>query len=212
MKAPTQQFLQFKEIKEGLIILKNMAPRGLMMVSSINFDLKSEEEQKAIVYQFQNFLNSLDFSIQIIVQSRRLNITGYFDELKNLEKKEENELLQIQIKEYRSFTQKLLKEEAIMRKQFFVVVPFTLSELGATAGIAGVLSAAKVPKLSEEKLKRCREQLWQRMEFVAIGLKRCGLTAVPLTTAEIIELLWSWYHPQKAEVGYYPEIIPELIE
>lgn len=214
MKAPAQNFLEFKEIKQGIIILKNKALRGILMVSSINFDLKSEEEQRAIIYQFQNFLNSLDFPTQIIAQSRKLNITGYFDKLKKLERKEQNELLQIQIREYRKFVQGLVVEESIMRKQFFVIVPFTLSEIegGGGGGITGIVKGTAIPKLTEEKFKRCQEQLWQRMEFVAIGLKRCGLTAVPLTTAEIIELLWSWYHPKNAEVGYYPEIIPELIK
>jgi KaiC/GvpD/RAD55 family RecA-like ATPase len=211
--APAQQFLEFSQIREGVIILKNKALRGILMVSSINFDLKSEEEQRAIIYQFQNFLNSLDFSCQIIVRSRRLNITGYFDKLKELEAKQENELLKIQTAEYRKFVESIVEQGIIMRKEFFVVVPFTLSEAAGlvSGGLKGLLPGGGV-QMSEENFQRCKEQLWQRMEFVAIGLRRCGLTAVPLTTPEIIELLWSWYHPKEAEVGYYPEILPELIK
>ena len=211
---PTQQFLQFSEIRNGTIVLKNKTFRGILMVSSLNFALKSEEEQTAIIYQFQAFLNSLDFSCQIIIQSRRTNITGYFDKLRELEKQQENELLKIQTAEYRKFIQSLVEEETIMRKAFFVVIPYSLGEVKDTKSglIKGFFRKSDIPALSEENFKRCRSQLWQRMEFVAIGLRRCGLSAVPLTTPELIELFWSWYHPKEAEVGYYPEILPELIK
>ena len=101
MKSSTQEFLEIDQIREGVIVLKNKGLRGALMVSSLNFALKSEEEQNAIIYQFQNFLNSLDFSCQIIIQSRKLNITGYLDKLKDLEKKQKNELLKAQTGEYR---------------------------------------------------------------------------------------------------------------
>ena len=191
-------------------MLKNKAFRAILMVSSVNFDLKSEDEQNAIIYQFQNFLNSLDFSCQIIVQSRRLNITGYFDKLRELEEKQENELLKAQTSEYRKFIQSLVGEGTIMTKQFFVVVPYAMGENIDIKG--GFKINPKVPNLSEDTIQRCKEQLMQRMEFVAIGLKRCGLNVIPLTSPEIIELLWAWHHPKEAEVGYYPEIIPELIK
>jgi len=211
----TQSFLEFDEIKDGVVILKNRGLRGVLLVSSVNFDLKSEDEQKAITFQFQNFLNSLDFSTQIIVQSRKLNITGYFDKLDELEQNQENELLKVQIKEYRKFVENLVKEGTIMRKEFFVVVPFTLNE---TIGVTGGVLKSVLPKkgnffgLGEENFQTCKDQLWQRMEFVAIGLRRCDLTAVPLTTPELIELFWALHHPKESEYGYYPEILPELLK
>jgi len=208
--SSTQNFLQFQQIKDGVIMLRNKAFRGILMISSVNFDLKSEDEQNAIIYQFQNFLNSLDFSCQIIVQSRRLNITGYFDRLKELEEKQENELLKAQTAEYRKFIQGLVGGGTIMTKQFFVIVPYAMGESFEMKG--GLKLQPKIPTLSEDAIQRCKEQLMQRMEFVAIGLKRCGLNVIPLTSPEIIELLWSLHHPKEAEVGYYPEIIPELIK
>jgi len=219
MLSSTQSFLQFSQIKEGVIVLRAHSLRGILMVSSVNFDLKSEVEQNAIVYQFQNFLNSLDFSCQIVVQSRRLNITGYFDKLKELEDKQKNELLKIQTAEYRKFIQGLVAEGIIMTKQFFVVVPYTLGEVegktGRGGGLGGGLGGLKAQAggaMSEDLFNRCRTQLFQRLEFVALGLRRCGLSIVPLTTPEIIELLWAWHHPKEAEVGYYPEILPELVK
>jgi len=98
-EASTQQFLEIEQIREGVAVLKDKGLRGVIMTSSLNFALKSEDEQNAIIYQFQNFLNSLDFSIEIVVQSRRLNITGYFDKLKEMEEKQENELLKFQTRE-----------------------------------------------------------------------------------------------------------------
>ena len=205
-RIPTQQFLEISQIKDGVIILRNHALRGILMVSSINFDLKSEEEQRAIVFQFQTFLNSLDFSCQIVVRSRKLNITGYFDKLKELERKQKNELLKTQINEYRKFVESLVGGGSIMKKEFYVVVPFTVGE----ASSKGLLKSSFIGKMTEENFKRYKEQLWQRMEFVALGLRRCGLNTMPLTTPEIIELFWSWYHPKEAETGYYPEILPEI--
>ena len=216
-RLSTQKFLEFSDIKKGVIILKNKALRGVLMVSSINFDLKSEHEQKAIIYQFQSFLNSLDFSCQIIVRSRKLNITGYFDKLKELEQKQKNELLKIQTAEYQKFIKGLIGEGTIMRKEFLVVVPFTIPEaIGVSQGILKTIISKKKKKtffgLGEENFQRCHDQLWQRMEFIAIGLRRCGLTAVPLTTPELIELFWSLHHPKESEFGYFPEILPEIIK
>ncbi|MCL5010777.1 MAG: hypothetical protein M1127_01010 [Patescibacteria group bacterium] len=208
----SQNFLPFQTIKDGVVLLRNRALRGIMMVSSINFDLKSEEEQNAIIYQFQSFLNSLDFFCQIVIQSRRLNITGYFEKLRELERKQGNELLKAQTTEYRKFVEGLVAGGVIMSKQFFLVVPYSLGETNDKKGGLLGLNFKAVASMDEETLKMCKEQLLQRMEFVAVGLRRCGLNVVPLTTAEIIELLWSWHHPKESEVGYYPEIIPELVK
>ena len=214
--SSTQDFLEIEQIKEGVVILKNKALRGVMMVSSLNFALKSAEEQASIIYQFQDFLNSLDFSCQIIIQSRKLNITGYIDKLKVLEEQQKNELLKIQTTEYRKFIEAIItgappagKYGEIMTKNFFAVIPFTALEAQG-ASIKQVFTAARVSSLTEEEFQRYKQQLWQRMEFVALGLRRCGLQAMPLTTPEIIELFWGLHHPEQAEVGYYPEIPPEL--
>ena len=208
----TQELLPFKEIKDGVMILRSSALRGVLMVSSLNFALKSAEEQEAIIFQFQNFLNSLDFSTQMIVQSRRVNLTGYLDKLRDLEEQQKDKLLKIQTADYRRFIAKLIQQGTIMNKRFFVVVPYTLAELEISAPIKELFQRKeKGAIMTEAVFQRARTQLYQRMEFLAIGLRRCSLLAAPLTSAELIELLWSIYHPQSAEVGYYPSIMPELI-
>ncbi len=208
-KSPTQKFLEIDQIKEGVVVLRNKALRGVLMSSSLNFALKSEDEQTAIIYQFQNFLNSLDFSLEISIQSRRLNITGYLEKLKELEQQEKNDLLKLQISEYQKFIRELIAESSIMSKNFFVIVPFTLAELPRLTGEKKPPQQKGV-SLTEERFQRAKNQLWQRMEFVALGLRRCGLEVMPLNTTELIELFWGVYHPEEAEIGYYPEIPPEL--
>ncbi len=207
-KTGTQKFLELDQIREGIVILKDKTLRGILLVSSINFALKSEEEQNAIIYQFQNFLNSLDFSTQIIVQSRRLNITGYLDRLKELEDKQQNELLKIQTKGYREFIEGIIKQGSIMKKNFFIIVPF-YPPVVESQGQKKDKNLQKT-EMTETAFQRHKAQLWQRMEFVALGLKRCGLQTMPLITPELIELFWGLHHPKEAEFGYYPEIPPEL--
>jgi hypothetical protein len=210
VQAATQKFLEIEQIREGILVLKNKALRGILMVSSLNFALKSEDEQNATIYQFQNFLNGLDFPVQILAQSRRLNITGYLEKVKELEKKQKNELLKVQTGEYYNFIKSLVEVGTIMSKSFFIIVPFTIFEAQGIKVPTQLFKTQKAPTLSEEEFQRCKAQIWQRMEFVALGLRRCGLRAVPLTTEELIELFWSTHHPKESEFGYYPEIPPEL--
>ena len=211
LNASTQNFLEIAEIKEGVLVLKTGHIRSVLMVSSANFALKSQEEQEAIVFQFQNFLNSLDFPLQIVVQSRRLNITGYIDSLKALEANQQNQLLKEQTADYRGFVEQLIKGGSIMAKNFFVVVPFSLAEV--VGGIQkDTQQNKKTGKLSENQFQRMKNQLWQRLEFTALGLRRAGLQVAPLNSEELIELFWSSHHPKEAEVGYYPEIPPEILK
>lgn len=214
MKGSSQQFLPFSEIKDGIIILRSGGLRGILMVSSLNFALKSSDEQQAIIYQFQNFLNSLDFTAQVLVHSRRVNMTGYLERLKKLEEKQTNELMRAQTVDYRRFINDILSKGVIMSKSFYVIVPYTLAEVQGTVSAAReILKKGRSNEvMSGEAFQRARSQLLQRMEFAAIGLRRCELEAVPLTSPEIIELLWSLHHPASAEQGYYPSIMPEIID
>jgi hypothetical protein len=214
MDTSTQDFLEIKDIKEGVVILKNNNIRGILMVSSINFALKSEEAQSSIIYAFQSFLNSLDFSCQIVIQSRNINITPYLDTIKNLEDNQTNQLLKTLTSSYRDFVKELVVGDNVMTKNFYVVVPYALTEIFGIGGIGKQSGQAgkKNTDQQEEDFQKAKNQLWQRMEFLAVGLKRCGLDVVPLTTPELIELYWGIHHPSEAEVGYYPEIMPELLK
>jgi hypothetical protein len=209
MTATTQQALEFDQIKEGVVILKNKSLRGVLMISSLNFALKAEQERRSIIFQFQSFLNTLDFPLEMAVQSRKLNISSYLKKLKNLEDKEKNQLLKTQIREYSSFIRKIIKGNSIMSKTFYVVVPFHPNEL-RRAPQRKKDDDDKIYK--EKRFQRSRSQLLQRMQFLASGLKRCGLSCQSLSTAELIELFWGLYHPEKSEIGYYPNIPSNLIK
>jgi len=207
-KVPSQQFMPVEQIREGVMVMKDKSLKGILLVSSLNFALKSEDEQMAIIYQFQNFLNSLDFSCQIIVNSRRVNITGYIDKIKGLESKQTNELLKIQTAEYRAFIEEIVANGSIMSKSFYVVVPyFPMTELPNITTSGGDSKT----NLTEKKFQNGKYQLWQRMEYVSLGIRRCGLKSATLGSEELIELLWGLHHPKQAELGYYPDLPPEVI-
>ena len=221
MESATQEFLKVKDIREGILILENNDMRGVLSVSSVNFALKSSDDQSAIIYAFQNFLNSLDFYCQIVMQSRNINITPYLESIRALEESQTNELLKTQTSSYIEFIKELVKGENVTTKNFYLIVPYTLMEaLGVKSAVqqssffSNVFGAKRGSgkQMKDEDFEKCKNQLWQRMEFLAMGLKRCGLNVAPLMSLELIELLWSLHHPSEAEVGYYPDIAPELLK
>ncbi len=187
-----QDFVPIKEIRDGVVILKDGSMRSLIMVSSLNFALKSPDEQQAIIMQFQNFLNSLDFSIQISLQSRELDIRPYIALLEGRYKDELGDLMKIQIKEYIQFVKSFVEQSDIMTKTFFVVVPFspTILNNGMMGNKKETGSKEKADNFDENRL-----QLEQRMGVVQQGLTRCGLRSVQLGTEEIVELYYKIFNP-----------------
>jgi hypothetical protein len=199
---PTQTLLEIEDVREGTIIMKNKGLRGIILTSSLNFHLKSLEEREAILYQFQQFLNMLDFPIQILVQSRKLNITGYLEKLKILETKQKEELLKQQTANYRKFIEELVTQGNIYTKSFYIIVPYSLPEI----------ELKSVQKLTEEMFRRSQYQLWERMNYVIMGLRKFGLEAEPLNTEAILHLLWSFYHHKESERGFWADIPPEFLK
>ena len=204
----TQQFVDVEDIKDGVIVLKSGGLRRVIMVSGTNFELKSEEEQNIIIGSYQNFLNTLDFSVQIIIHSRRLNIEGYLKTLSDRQNEELNELLKNQIAEYIEFIRSFVSQNEIMTKTFFVVVPYDGVDISQAAK-KGILSKipffAKFAKKEQDKTNQEIDfserltQLNQRTEQVVIGLEQIGLRAVSLNDEELIELFYNLYNPQAIE-------------
>ena len=131
---PTQDFVPIKEVRDGIIVLKDNSMRAILLASSINFALKSADERQGIILQFQNFLNSLDFSIQIFIQSKKLDIRPYLDLLRNRLKDQESELMKIQTQEYIGFVKNFTENTEIMKKSFFVVIPYSPGALQSKKG------------------------------------------------------------------------------
>lgn len=196
--ASTQKYVDVEEIRDGVLILKTGALRAVLLVSSINFDLKSSDEQDAIIAQYQNFLNSLDFPVQIVVQSRRFNIDPYIDLLKGKEVQQANELLRFQMKEYQGFIKNLTEISNIMSKFFYVVIPFSPVENvqgGFFQKMGDIFNQKKTAGLKNEIFDTYRTQLMQRVEHVIAGLSPMGVRATALQTEELIELLYNSYNP-----------------
>ncbi len=194
----TQKYVDVEEVRDGVIVLKNGSLRAILLVSSINFDLKATEEQDSIVSQYQNFLNSLDFPIQIIVSSRKLNIKPYLDYLKKKEAQLTNDLLSLQLAEYQNFIKNLTDVSNIMSKFFYIVVPFHPVE-SVGGGFLDKLFGATNSKIAISKRRELfdtyKNQLWQRLDHVSAGLSGTGVQLAPLNTEEIIELLYNSYNP-----------------
>jgi type IV secretory pathway VirB4 component len=191
----TQEFVPIKEVRDGIIILKDGSMRAIVMTSSVNFALKSEDEQKSIIYQFQNFLNSLDFSVQISLQSRRLDIRPYVALLENRQKEQTNDLMKIQIKEYIQFIKTFTESTKIMTKSFFIVIPYTPPVLDITKGVG----KKKSTQNNIEDFEENRIQLEQRVSVVQEGIVRSGVRAVKLGTEEVVEVFYKLFNPGDVE-------------
>ena len=184
--------------------MKDGSMRAVVLSSSLNFALKSADEQEAIIYQFQNFLNSLDFSVQISIQSRELDIRPYLATLEKRYTEELNDLMKIQIKEYINFVRSFTESQNIMSKTFFIVVPFTATVLNSKnkSGLGKFLpSASGKEKVAEknDNFEENRTQLEQRVSVVEQGLMRCGIRSVTLGTEEAIELFYKLFNPGDTE-------------
>lgn len=190
---PTQKFVEIENIKEDMVILKSGAVRAALLASSINLALQSTEEQDAVIYQFQNFLNGVDFPLQFIVQSRKLNIDNYLSTIKEMEKTQQNELMKIQTQEYVDFVRNFVEMQNIMTKNFYIIIPFAKEVVKATTPFGGT----KTKLLSSEELLKIKDQLWQRVEEVMSGMARTGIKCVPLNTQELIELFYDLYNPEE---------------
>ncbi len=196
----TQEFVPIKEVRDGIIILNDGSMRALLIASSVNLSLKSADEQQGTIMQFQNFLNSLDFSVQIVIQSRKLDIRPYILLLENRMKEQLEPLLKIQTREYINFIRSFTDEVAIMTKQFIVVVPYSSSPLGAgtiNKSLFGGMRSSSDTKKSNAVIdfEEHRTQLDQRIGVVQQGLTRVGVRSVQVGTEEAIELYYKVFNP-----------------
>jgi type IV secretory pathway VirB4 component len=201
----TQEFVPIKEVREGMIILKDGSLRTLLMASSINLALKSQDEQQAVIGQFQNFLNSLEFTVQFFIQSRELDIRPYIALLEERLTQELDDLMKIQIREYIVFIRDFTERANIMTKNFFIVVPYDPALINRGKGMAGTLGAlfptggSQSGPLTDEQFEQYRTQLEQRTAVIEQGLVRTGVRVVPLGTEEVIELFYKLFNPGELE-------------
>ncbi len=196
-QTATQNFVPIADIHDDVVILKDGQMCMLLLASSINFALKSADEQQAILSQFQSFLNSIDFSIQIYIQSRRLDIRPYLEVLKEREVIQDNDLMRIQLREYMEFIKTFTSQVDIMTKNFFIVIPYTPLNL-EVKGLSRLLKTKSSQKteMTNDKFFEDRTQLEQRVSIVEQGLSRIGIRTALLGTEELIELYYHIFNPE----------------
>ncbi|KKW35416.1 hypothetical protein A2852_01625 [Candidatus Adlerbacteria bacterium RIFCSPHIGHO2_01_FULL_54_23] len=200
----TQDFVPLKEVRDGVVILKDGSLRALLMASSINLALKSQDEQQAIIAQFQNFLNSLEFTVQFFIESRELDIRPYVALLEERLTAELDDLMKIQIREYVAFIKDFTQRANIMAKNFFIVVPYDPALIARGGGITGALTnlipaGSPQTSLNDEQFEQYRTQLEQRISVIEQGLVRTGVRVVKLGTEEAIELFYKLFNPGELE-------------
>ncbi len=218
----TQNLLEAERIERNCIVLRDGGLRSVILVSGMNFELRSEDEQNAAIGAYQNFLNGLDFSVQIFIHSRKINIDGYIQELSGIERGEINDLLKGLIGGYKDFVASLVADNPIMEKTFFVIVPYDsvlpANQRAIFDAITGFFKRKKVadpteavptPETTAPKANAVGDSsfaaLTQRTEQVVSGLSQIGLRAVPLEEDELAELLYNLYNPETVERHVIPQ-------
>lgn len=198
----TQKYLQIAEIRDDTVIMKDGSLRSVLLVSSINFALKSDDEQNAIISGYVSFLNSLDTPLQIVIQSRQLDLESYLQFLKDAETKQTNDLLKMQMAEYRQYITELVELGNIMTKRFYVVVPyepFRSKTRSFWQRSGDILSPTNVISLGQKQFMQRQRELLTIVDKVLTGLASMGLRAQVLDTQSLIELFYNTYNPTVAK-------------
>lgn len=197
----TQSSLLISEIKDGVVVLRDGSLRAVILASAINFDLMSRQEQDAVEFSYQGFLNSLHFPVQIVIRSQRIDLDAYIENLTKLRANQDNELLGILMDDYITNIKALVEEANIMDKQFYVVVPFfppVVSKSSFLSDLASIFKSKEVVTVGEGEFQQYKTELGQRVQLVASGLAQMGIRAIPLNTQELVELYYTVYNPDVA--------------
>lgn len=199
--SATQRFLPIAEIHDNTVILKNGGLRAVLQTTSVNFNLKSEEEQNSLIVGYQSFLNSLEFPVQILVRSKKLDIDNYLTNLEQIKEQQQNPLLKQQTAEYQEYVEKLIEYADIMEKKFYVIVPVD-APTGTKIGfidrfMSHIMPSDSVSKLRtrQKSFKSLRRKLTQRANQVEQALMSINIRTKELNTKELIELYYQSYNP-----------------
>ena len=206
MSKKSQYILPFRSIENNVVFMKDGSMRSVLSVSSLNFGLKSEVERDAIIFEYQNFLNSLDFPLQIVVSSRLANIDGYLQSLQQMLYQQTNQLLALQTQEYINFIQETVQGINLITTDFYIVIPFYTSDTQTEQGgmkdrikqvitLGGVFSQSDT-EIQKQDLARYVKGLLQRTDYVASTMHHIGLKTKMLTTEELLVLYWTLYNTQ----------------
>lgn len=203
----TQNTLMIAAIRDGVVIMSDGSFRAVVLAKSINFDLMSTQEQEAVEYAYQGFLNSLYFDIQILIRSRKIDMRPYLEKLGKVRTDMNNMLLGMLMEDYIYFIDDLVQQTNIMSKEFYIVVPFFQqvnagkaleASKGLFSGIFGSSKSGGNITINEVDLEKAKTELTNRVQNVVSGLMQMGVQAIPLDTQELIELYYNTYNPDTA--------------
>jgi len=204
----TQNTLQIAEIRDGIVIMNDGSFRSVVMVKSINFDLMSAQEQEAVEYSYQGFLNSLYFPVQIFLRSQKVDLQPYIEKLDKIRTEHDNMLLALLMEDYIGYIDALSQQTNIMDKKFYVVIPFfPVSDVQKAltqsknffGGLAGLFNSKEQHvTINEAELEHAKTELRNRVQSVLSGLLQSGIQGLPLDTQELIELYYDTYNPDTA--------------
>lgn len=202
-KAPkpnsTQKHLNIAQIRDSIVVMKDGTFRAVLVVSAVNFALKSQKEQDSIIYQFQGFINGLNSPVQILIQSRQLDLNSYLNGLAERAKNQTNELLQFQMVDYIDFVTRLITLANIMEKRFYVVLPHDTVKQGSSGLLDILLGGRKTtPHYTQQQFSKYQSELTERVNVMVSGLAGMGLRAVQLNTQELVEFYYSIYNPEES--------------
>ncbi|PJE67450.1 hypothetical protein COU95_02390 [Candidatus Shapirobacteria bacterium CG10_big_fil_rev_8_21_14_0_10_40_9] len=197
IRASTQEHLEIEDIKDNIIILKDGSCCLILATTAINFGLLSEKEQDALIYAYAALLNSLTFPIEIVIRSKRKDVTSYLKLLEGEILKQTNKLLQEQMKKYQKFVEDTVKKNNVLDKSFYVIIPFSTLELGATKALGAIVKRQKgLPYPKDYILERAKMNLYPKKDHLIRQFNRLGLKTKELTTQEAIQLFYDIYNPE----------------
>lgn len=204
----TQNTLQIAEVRDGIVIMSDGSYRSVVMVKSINFDLMSPQEQEAVEYSYQGFLNSLYFPVQIFIRSRKVDLRPYIEKLDKIRSEHDNMLLALLMEDYIQYMSDLSQQTNIMDKNFYVIIPFfpvvevqkvLTQNKNFLSGVTKLFDRSEQHVvINEVDLENAKTELRNRVQAVLAGLQQCGVQGLPLDTQELIELYYDSYNPDTA--------------
>ncbi|CAN5395177.1 hypothetical protein BH09PAT4_BH09PAT4_00060 [soil metagenome] len=169
-----------KGVRDGVLLLPGGEYRAVLQVSSLNFELKSEEEQDAIIDTYESFLNSVGSSLQILIRTREIDMDKYLEDLALRLDDEAEAIYREQLRTYDEFIRSLITNNKILTRHFYIIVPYK-----ATA------------KADFELVK---EQLNLKLDIVGKGMTRIGMHTKELSSLELLDLFYSFYSPTQAKL------------
>lgn len=194
IRATTQEFLAIEDVIDDILLLRDGSCALVMETAAVNFGLLSEEEQDALIYSYGSLINSLSFPLQIVILSKRMDISSYIERVGQEEEKAQNPTMRERLRTYREFIISIVKDNKVLEKKFYLTIPFSSLELG----VKGALSSGKrrsLPFSKEYIMSRAKTALYPKRDHLLRQLSRIGLKGRQLSTQELVELFYNIYNP-----------------